>query len=78
MELPAIGALPTAAARDARARERAQALAASVPLVPLYAQGLGMRFAPDVGGVMMDAQGLPWLDGLHLPPSEGTALGGRP
>ena len=78
VELPAIGALPVATARDTRARERALALAGSVPLVPLYAQGLGMRFAPDVGGVMMDAQGLPSLDGLYVLPSEGAALGGRP
>ncbi|GHG81147.1 peptide ABC transporter substrate-binding protein [Comamonas sp. JC664] len=78
VELPAIGALPAATARDARARERALALAGSVPLVPLYAQGLGMRFAPDVGGVMMDAQGLPSLDGLYVLPAEGAALGGRP
>ncbi|WP_426753721.1 peptide ABC transporter substrate-binding protein [Myxococcus sp. Y35] len=78
VELPAIGSLPAPAARDARARERALALAASVPLVPLYAQGLGMRFAPDVGGVMMDAQGLPSLDGLYVLPPEGTAMGGRP
>ncbi|WP_141592288.1 peptide ABC transporter substrate-binding protein [Myxococcus sp. AB056] len=78
VELPAIGVLPSSAARDARARERALALAASVPLVPLYVQGLGMRFAPDVGGVMMDAQGLPSLDGLHVLPPEGTAMGGRP
>ncbi len=78
VELPAIGSLPSAAARDARARERALALATSVPLVPLYAQGLGMRFAPDVGGVMMDAQGLPSLDGLFVLPLEGAAMGGRP
>ncbi|MBZ4416663.1 peptide ABC transporter substrate-binding protein [Myxococcus sp. RHSTA-1-4] len=78
VELPAIGALADAAARDTRARERALALAPSVPLVPLYAQGLGLRVAPEAGGLRFDAQGLPMLDGLHLVPQEATATGGRP
>lgn len=78
VELPAIGALADSAARDARARERALAVAPSVPLVPLYAQALGVRAAPEVGGLKFDAQGLPLLDGLHLVPVEGTATGGRP
>ena len=78
VELPAIGALADAGARDARARERALALAPSVPLVPLYAQGLGVRLASEVGGLRFDAQGLPWVDGLYLAPQEGTATGGRP
>ena len=73
VELPAIGVLADAGARDARARERALALAPSVPLVPLYAQGLGVRLAPEVGGLEFDAQGLPWMDGLYL-----TLTGGRP
>ncbi len=78
VELPAIGAQADAGARDARARERALALAPSVPLVPLYAQGLGVRLAPEVGGLKFDAQGLPLVDGLYLAPVEGTATGGRP
>ncbi|NPC86479.1 peptide ABC transporter substrate-binding protein, partial [Pyxidicoccus fallax] len=78
VELPAIGALADMAARDARARERALALAQAVPLVPLYAQGLAVRVAPEVGGLKFDAQGLPQLDGLHLVPPEGAALGARP
>jgi peptide/nickel transport system substrate-binding protein len=78
VELPAIGALADSGARDTRARERALALAPSVPLVPLYAQGLGVRLVPEVGGLRFDAQGLPWVDGLYLAPQEGTATGGRP
>jgi hypothetical protein len=78
VELPPIGSLADAGARDARARERALALAPTLPLVPLYAQGLGMRFAPEVSGLSMDAQGLPALDGVFLVPSEGPATGGRP
>ncbi|MCP3099881.1 peptide ABC transporter substrate-binding protein [Myxococcus sp. K15C18031901] len=78
VELPPIGVLPDASARDARARERAVAVAASVPLVPLYAQGLGVRVAPEVMGLEMDAQGLPTLDALFLAPPEATATGGRP
>jgi hypothetical protein len=78
VELPPIGALADAGARDARARERALALAPTLPLVPLYAQGLGMRFAPEVSGLSVDAQGLPALDGVFLVPSEGPATGGRP
>ncbi|WP_163861762.1 peptide ABC transporter substrate-binding protein [Myxococcus eversor] len=78
VELPAIGALSDAAARDARVRERALALAASLPLLPLYAQGLGLRAMPEVGGLVMDAQGLPMLDGAFLLPPEGAGTGGRP
>ncbi|MCE9667930.1 peptide ABC transporter substrate-binding protein [Myxococcus stipitatus] len=78
VELPPIGLLQDASARDARARERALAVAPSVPLVPLYAQGLGVRVAPEVDGLEMDAQGLPMLDGLFLAPAEATATGGRP
>ncbi|NTX12194.1 peptide ABC transporter substrate-binding protein [Myxococcus sp. CA051A] len=78
VELPAIGALSDAAARDARVRERALALAASLPLLPLYAQGLGLRVVPEVGGLVMDAQGLPMLDGAFILPPEGAGTGGRP
>ncbi|MGZ3459495.1 MAG: peptide ABC transporter substrate-binding protein, partial [Archangium sp.] len=68
VELPRIGALLDPAARDTRARERALALAPSVPLLPLYAQGLALRAAPEVGGLGFDAQGLPMLDGAWLQP----------
>ncbi|MCP3140587.1 periplasmic substrate-binding domain-containing protein [Pyxidicoccus xibeiensis] len=78
VELPAIGAIADAGARDARARERALALAPTLPLVPLYAQAMGLRLAPEVGGLKLDAQGLPALDGLFLLPPEGAVPGGRP
>ncbi len=58
-ELSAIGALPDPAARDARARERANALAPSLSLVPLYAQGLSVQSAQPVWGLIRDGQGLP-------------------
>ncbi|WP_415835296.1 ABC transporter substrate-binding protein [Corallococcus soli] len=78
VELPSIGALAEAGARDARSRERALALAASVPLIPLYAQGLGLRAAPEVSGLALDAQGLPVLEGAWLSPVEASGGGGRP
>ena len=77
VELPRIGALPDAAARDAKARERALALAPSVPLLPLYAQGLALRAAPEVGGLGFDAQGLPMLDGAWLQPVVAGVPGAR-
>ncbi|WNG49242.1 peptide ABC transporter substrate-binding protein [Archangium minus] len=77
VELPRIGALPDAAARDARVRERALALASSVPLLPLYAQGLALRAAPEVGGLVFDAQGLPVLDGAWLQPTVPGVPGAR-
>jgi hypothetical protein len=78
VELPPIGALTDATARDARGRERALAIAASVPLIPLYAQGLALRVAPEVTGLVMDAQGLPVLEGAWLAPVEASGGGGRP
>ena len=77
VELPRIGALPDAAARDAKARERALALAPSVPLLPLYAQGLALRVAPEVGGLVFDAQGLPRLEGVWLQPPPVNPTGPR-
>ncbi|OJT23025.1 peptide ABC transporter substrate-binding protein [Archangium sp. Cb G35] len=77
VELPRIGALPDAAARDTRARERALALAPSVPLLPLYAQGLALRAVPEVGGLVFDAQGLPMLDGAWLQPAVTGVPGAR-
>jgi peptide/nickel transport system substrate-binding protein len=77
VELPLIGSVAEPAMRDARARERALALAPTVPLLPLYAQGLGMRVAPEVGGLVLDAQGLPVLDGVYLLPADSGAAGAR-
>jgi hypothetical protein len=74
VELPLIGAQADAGARDTRARERALALGPTVPLLPLYAQGLSVRGAPEVGGLTVDAQGLPVLDGAFLLPE--AASGG--
>jgi hypothetical protein len=70
VELPLLGAVADPAARDARARERAVALAPTVPILPLYAQGLGVRVAPELGGLVLDAQGLPVLDGVYFQPTE--------
>lgn len=78
VELPPIGALTDAGARDARSRERAVALTPSVPLIPLYAQGLGLRAAPEVTDLELDAQGLPVLEGAWLAPAEASGGGGRP
>ncbi|WP_370645413.1 ABC transporter substrate-binding protein [Corallococcus sp. EGB] len=78
VELPPIGALTDATARDARSRDRALALAPSVPLIPLYAQGLAVRAAPEVTGLALDAQGLPVLEGAWLAPVEASGGGGRP
>jgi hypothetical protein len=77
VELPRIGALADPAARDAKARERAQALAPSVPMLPLYAQGLALRTAPEVGGLAFDGQGLPMLDGVWLQPTLTGVPGAR-
>ena len=77
VELPRIGALPDAPARDAKARERALALASSVPLLPLYAQGLALRVAPEVGGLDFDAQGLPRLEDTWLQPPSAAPPGAR-
>ncbi|WNG28806.1 peptide ABC transporter substrate-binding protein [Cystobacter fuscus] len=78
VELPRIGALPDAAARDARVRERALVLAPTLPLLPLYAQGLALRAEPEVGGLVFDAQGLPVLDGVWLAPAPAAGgSGGR-
>jgi len=80
VELARLGGLPDAAARDTRARERAVALAASVPMLPLYAQGLALHAAPEVGGLAFDAQGLPLLDAAFLLPPQppSGASGARP
>ncbi|MFL5347908.1 MAG: ABC transporter substrate-binding protein [Hyalangium sp.] len=70
VELPLIGSIADPMARDARARDRAVALGPTVPILPLYAQGIGVRAASELGGLVMDAQGLPVLDGVYLVPAE--------
>lgn len=68
-ELLRLGMLEDAEARARKVRERALALAPSVPLVPLYAQALAARVSPEVENVQFDAQGLLFLDGASLAPS---------
>jgi len=75
VELPFIGAVADPAARDARARERAMALGPTVQILPLYAQGLGVRAVPELGGLVLDAQGLPVLDGVYFMPTEPAPAG---
>jgi len=75
VELPLIGAVADMTARDARARERAMAIGPSVPILPLYTQGLGVRAAPELGGLVLDAQGLPVLDGVYFMPTEPAPAG---
>ncbi len=65
-ELPPIGAIAEAAARDARVQERATALAPELPFIPLYAQGLRVVAAPHVTGLAVDAFGLPTIDSAFL------------
>ncbi len=77
VELPRIGSQPDEAARDEKARARALALAPSVPMLPLYAQGLALKVAPEVAGLDFDAQGLPVLDGAFLQPVPTGVLGAR-
>lgn len=75
VELPLIGAVADMTARDAKARDRAMALGPSVQILPLYAQGLGVRGAPELGGLVLDAQGLPVLDGVYFIPAEPPPAG---
>jgi len=48
--------------RDARARERAMALASQLNLIPLYAQSISISFAPQLSNLAFDAYGLPELE----------------
>lgn len=66
VHLPALGAIPDAAARDAKARELAGTLAPELEILPLYAQALRVTVAPHLVGLTLDAQGLPALDGAFL------------
>lgn len=65
-ELPTIGAIADQTARDARVRERAEALYPSLPIIPLYAQGLSITARPEVQNLSFDAQGLPNLADTFL------------
>jgi hypothetical protein len=66
VELPLIGAVAEPLAREAKARERAEALRPSLSLLPLYAQGLRLQASPNVANLSLDAQGLPLLDEVFL------------
>lgn len=74
-ELPFIGALNDAAARDSRVRERAEALLPQLNVFPLYAQALALQARPEVQNLLFDAQGLPKLADAFLsaPPIEGRS-----
>lgn len=65
-ELAALGALPDAAARSERAQRRARALAPTLPVVPLYAQGLSVAVRGGVRGLRFEATGTLDLGGLWL------------
>jgi len=68
VELGALGALPDAAARDARARERAAALRSTLAVLPLYARAPQLSAAAAVQGLRSDGFGLPMLDQVFLSP----------
>lgn len=65
-ELRPIGALADPAERDAKVRQRAEALRETLPLIPLYAQGLAVRSSSQILPPASDGQGLPLLDDLFL------------
>ena len=65
-ELPPIGAIADATAREAKVRERALALQPELSLIPLYAQSLRVSFSPKVVGLETDAFGIPQLDGAFF------------
>ncbi|HLL53034.1 MAG TPA: peptide ABC transporter substrate-binding protein [Myxococcaceae bacterium] len=66
VELPLIGNIADPSARDARARERAEALRPSLSFIPLYAQGLRVQASAAVANLGFDAQGLPILEEAFL------------
>jgi peptide/nickel transport system substrate-binding protein len=66
-EIPALGALPDAEARATRVRERALALGASLPLVPLYVEGMRARLDERLVDARRDAFGLWVLDAVWWP-----------
>jgi hypothetical protein len=70
VELTGLGAIADAAARDARARDRAAALRSSLSILPLYARAPELSASPAVQGLRSDAFGLPMLDQVFLSPTE--------
>lgn len=66
-ELPALGAVPDPEGRAARVRERALALATSLPLVPLYVEGTRARLDEHLVDARRDAFGLWVLDDVWWP-----------
>jgi peptide/nickel transport system substrate-binding protein len=65
-ELSTLGAIPVRAARDLRAMERMTALTATLPLIPLYGQGLALTASDRVRGLSSDLQGIVRLDDVSL------------
>ena len=66
-ELPALGAIPDAAQRAAKAAERALALAPTLPLLPLYVEGTRVRLDPRLVDARRDGFGLTVLDDAWWP-----------
>jgi hypothetical protein len=66
-ELAPLGAVADAGERAARARERALQLAATLPVLPLYAEGLRARVDPSLVDVRRDGFGLWVLDDAWWP-----------
>jgi peptide/nickel transport system substrate-binding protein len=78
-ELAAIGAIADPAARRERARSRALELLPSLPVVPLYAQGLGVSVGQGVRGFRFEASGTVDLGALWLEaPESRSATQGTP
>jgi MarR-like DNA-binding transcriptional regulator SgrR of sgrS sRNA len=65
-ELRSVGAEADEEARFRKARERAEALAPELPLIPLYAQSARIAVLPQVTNLDFDAQGLPDFDGAFI------------
>ena len=61
-ELSALGALADAGERAAKTRERALQLAGTLPVMPLYVEGLRGRLNPALVDVRRDGFGLWMLD----------------
>ena len=66
-ELAPLGAVADTSERAARARERALQLAATLPVLPLYAEGLRARVDPSLVDVRRDGFGLWMLDDAWWP-----------
>ena len=66
-ELAPLGAVGDTGERAARTRERALQLAASLPVLPLYVEGLRGRLDPALVDVRRDGFGLWMLDDAWWP-----------